>query len=73
MTATQSVPASVSAEPIPLSANDLATVCVLCSHNCGLRVDVAAGRIAAVRPDRENPITKDLSNFDLEDEIFQYE
>jgi anaerobic selenocysteine-containing dehydrogenase len=31
---------------------------VLCSHNCGLRVDVADGRIVAVRADETNPITK---------------
>ncbi len=36
---------------------NLATVCVLCSHNCGIRVDVSDGRIAAVRGDEENPIT----------------
>jgi len=37
---------------------DLPTVCVLCSHNCGLRVDVEDGRIVAVRADETNPITK---------------
>jgi anaerobic selenocysteine-containing dehydrogenase len=37
---------------------NLPTVCVLCSHNCGLRVDVAGGRIVAVRGDETNPITK---------------
>ena len=37
---------------------DLPTVCVLCSHNCGLRVDVEDGRIVAVRGDETNPITK---------------
>ncbi len=36
---------------------DKPTVCVLCSHNCGLRVDVEDGRIAAVRGDEANPIT----------------
>lgn len=61
MTATRSVPPSVSAEPIALTASDLATVCVLCSHNCGLRVDVADGKIAAVRPDQGNPITHGYS------------
>jgi anaerobic selenocysteine-containing dehydrogenase len=39
-------------------ATDLPTVCVLCSHNCGLRVDVRDGRIAAVRADHTNPISK---------------
>jgi anaerobic selenocysteine-containing dehydrogenase len=57
MTATRSVPASVSKQPLPLHASDLPTVCVLCSHNCGLRVDVEDGRIAAVRADDANPIT----------------
>jgi anaerobic selenocysteine-containing dehydrogenase len=51
------VPPSVSKTPIPLAARDLPTVCVLCSHNCGLRVDVEDGRIAAVRADDANPIT----------------
>jgi anaerobic selenocysteine-containing dehydrogenase len=37
---------------------NLATVCVLCSHNCGIRVDVKDGRIAAVRADETNPITR---------------
>lgn len=40
------------------NATDLPTVCVLCSHNCGLRVDVDHGRIVAVRGDETNPITK---------------
>jgi len=31
---------------------------VLCSHNCGLRLDVAGGRIVDVRADESNPITK---------------
>jgi anaerobic selenocysteine-containing dehydrogenase len=49
---------SVSRTPIPDDASNLATVCCLCSHNCGLRVDVRAGRIAEVRPDESNPITR---------------
>ena len=44
MSSTRAVDPSVSATPIPLDAENLATVCVLCSHNCGLRVDVADGR-----------------------------
>ena len=39
------------------SGANLPTVCVLCSHNCGLRVDVRDGRIVAVRGDETNPIT----------------
>jgi anaerobic selenocysteine-containing dehydrogenase len=52
-----SVDPSVSREPIPANAENLPTVCVLCSHNCGLRVDVEDGRIAAIRADATNPIT----------------
>ena len=57
MTATQTVDPSVSRTPLPLDATDLATVCVLCSHNCGVRVDTAGGHITAVRADERNPIT----------------
>ena len=56
-TATREVDVSISKTPIPLEAQDLPTVCVLCSHNCGLRVDVADGKIDAVRADEHNPIT----------------
>ncbi len=48
---------SISATPIPADAEDLVTVCVLCSHNCGLRVDIADNRMVAVRPDKTSPIT----------------
>jgi anaerobic selenocysteine-containing dehydrogenase len=48
---------SVSRDPIALDAKDAPTVCVLCSHNCGLRVDVEDGRITDVRADEANPIT----------------
>lgn len=37
---------------------DLPTICVLCSHNCGIRVDVKDGRITEIRGDETNPITK---------------
>jgi anaerobic selenocysteine-containing dehydrogenase len=37
---------------------NLPTVCVLCSHNCGIRVDVKGGRITAVRGDETNPISR---------------
>src|SRR5438128_12588646 len=57
MTTTVSVDPSVSRTPLPLDASDLATICVLCSQNCGIRVDVAGGRIVAVRADERNPIT----------------
>ncbi|MEE9607585.1 MAG: molybdopterin-dependent oxidoreductase [Myxococcota bacterium] len=49
---------SISQVPIPLDAQDLPTVCVLCSHNCGVRVDVENGRITSVRADDRNPITR---------------
>ncbi len=52
---------SVSRTPIALFAEDLPTVCVLCSHNCGLRVDVADGRIESIRADDRNPITHGYS------------
>ena len=47
------------APPLPEApgTKDLATACVLCSHACGLRVDVAGGHIVAVRPDKSSPIT----------------
>lgn len=48
---------SISKNPIPRDGQNLPTVCVLCSHNCGLRVDVVENRIDAVRADQENPIT----------------
>ena len=53
----RTVDPSISRTPLPLDANNLATVCVLCSHNCGLRVDVADGRIVAVRADESSPIS----------------
>jgi anaerobic selenocysteine-containing dehydrogenase len=57
MTATKAVDPSVSRTPLALDATNLATVCVLCGHNCGLRVDVAGGRIVEVRADETHPIT----------------
>jgi anaerobic selenocysteine-containing dehydrogenase len=57
MSATHAVDPSVSRTPLATDADDLATVCVLCSHNCGIRVDVRGGRIAAVRGDESSPIT----------------
>jgi len=39
-------------------SQDIPTICVLCSHNCGLRVDVEGGKIVKVRPDKTNPITE---------------
>jgi len=42
----------------PANAQDVPTVCVLCSHNCGLRVDIADNQITAVRGDADNPNTR---------------
>lgn len=47
--------------PTPGSGTDLATCCVLCSQNCGLRVDVRDNEIVAVRADAESPITHGYS------------
>lgn len=52
-----SVDPSVSREPIADSATDLATCCVLCSHTCGVRVDVTDGKLTAVRADDNSPIS----------------
>jgi anaerobic selenocysteine-containing dehydrogenase len=48
---------SISRTPLPLDAENLPNVCVLCSHNCGIRIDVKDGKIAKVRADEKNPIT----------------
>ncbi|MEZ4301329.1 MAG: molybdopterin-dependent oxidoreductase [Polyangiaceae bacterium] len=34
------------------------TACILCSRNCGLRVETAGGRIGAVRGDDAHPVSK---------------
>ena len=41
-------------EPLPATAQNLPTICVLCSHNCGLLVDVQDGRITSLRPDKSS-------------------
>ena len=46
------------ATPIASEQEGLPTACVLCSHNCGLRVEVSNNRIVAVRADGTNPITR---------------
>lgn len=58
MSATQEVHPSVSKTPIARSGEGLHTVCVLCSHNCGIEVDVEDGKIVKVRADPSNPITQ---------------
>ena len=54
MTAAIQVDPAVSREPLPATAQNLPTICVLCSHNCGLLVDVEDGRITALRPDQSS-------------------
>ena len=46
---------------VPTNASNLATACALCSHNCGLRVDVADNKIVEVRADDDHPSTKGYS------------
>ncbi len=58
MSDVRAVDPSVSKTPIPLNGSELATVCVLCSHNCGIRVDVEDGRITKIRADESNPISE---------------
>ena len=52
MSTATTVHPSVSSTPIPRDGTDLVTVCVLCSHNCGILVDVEDNRMVAVRPDK---------------------
>ncbi len=40
------------------NGQNFATMCVLCSHNCGIRVDVEDGRIVAVRGDESHPVSQ---------------
>lgn len=46
---------------VPANAENLATACALCSHNCGLRVDVKDNRIVEVRADDSHPSTQGYS------------
>ena len=48
----------ISRQPVPAAAEDVASHCVLCAHDCGIRVDVADGLIAKVRPDKTNPFSR---------------
>lgn len=57
MPQTTAVDPSVSRRELPLTAQNQPSVCVLCSHNCGILVDTEDGRITAVRADKTNPIT----------------
>jgi anaerobic selenocysteine-containing dehydrogenase len=44
--------------PVPHSATDVASACVICNHNCGVRMDVVDGRITQVRKDPGNPFSQ---------------
>jgi len=46
---------------VPANADNLATACALCSHNCGLRVDVKDNVIVEVRADDSHPATQGYS------------
>ena len=50
-----------SAETVARDRKDVSTACVLCSHNCGLKVDVRDNRIENVRADDTNPATTGYS------------
>ena len=49
------------AETVSAEASQLPTVCVLCSQNCGLTVDVKDNCITKIQADKSNPITKGYS------------
>ncbi|HVL00056.1 MAG TPA: molybdopterin-dependent oxidoreductase [Dongiaceae bacterium] len=42
----------------PENASDLPTACVICSHNCGVRIDVKDNEIVKIRGDENHPSTK---------------
>lgn len=46
---------------VPGNAENVPTTCVLCSHNCGMRVDVKDNTIVAVRSDKSSPSTRGYS------------
>ena len=48
---------SISKIPIETETKDRATVCVLCSHNCGLLVDLVDGHIENIRADESSPLS----------------
>ncbi len=51
-------PVFTRAASIPPSSTDVATCCVLCSQNCGLRMDTEDNRITAIRADTSNPFSE---------------
>lgn len=42
---------------LPPSRSDHSTICILCSHNCGIKVSVANNEIVEVRGDETSPTT----------------
>ena len=54
---TVQVDPSISKVPIETNAKDRTTVCVLCSHNCSLTVDIHAGHIENIRADESSPLS----------------
>ena len=47
--------------PVPDRLDDAPTACVLCSHNCSLRVDTEDNQVVAVRADEDSPLTRGYS------------
>jgi len=54
-------PVFTASGPVPSSVTDAPTACVLCSQNCGLRVDTDDNRVVAIRSDPENPFSEGYS------------
>jgi len=46
---------------VAVEADNLATACCLCSHNCGLRVDTKDNQIVEIRADESNPFSEGYS------------
>lgn len=52
--------AKIQTGPTPVNSNntDLSSICILCSHNCGVKLDVVDNTIVKVKADHSNPTTK---------------
>ena len=46
------------------------TFCRVCEPSCGMIATVEDGRLTALQPDREHPVTKGMANFHSHDEIY---
>jgi len=46
---------------VAVEANNLPTACCLCSHNCGLKVDIKGNKIVEIRADESNPFSHGYS------------